>query len=331
MTQPTLRQVHVDAPLTNISVAFYQQATNFVSGQVFPNVPVMKASDKYYVWDRASFNRDEAQKRAPGTRSAQAGVNLSTKDYSVNVWALSDFVADQIAANADSPLNLEAEKARVIMQKLMIRKERDWVENFFTTGKWGTDIGGVASSPSSSETIKWSDYTNGDPIGDIRKARTDMLEATGFEANTMVVNQRVLDVLVDHPDIIDRIKYSGGVGINNPARTTMTALSQLFEIDRILVSRANVNTAAEGETEVSSFIMSSGALLAHSAPTPGLGTPSAGYTFSWNGYMGQSNGFGIATSRWRDDPIRATWVEGEMAFDHHIVAADLGIYFDAIV
>jgi hypothetical protein len=326
-----LRQVHVDAPLTNISVAFYQQASNFVAGQVFPNVPVQKQSDVYYVWDRASFNRDEAKKRAPGTRSAQAGVNLSTQNYSIDVWALSDFVADQVAANADSPLNLEAEKARVIMNKLMIRKERDWVENFFTTGKWATDIGGVDSSPSTGEVLKWSDYEGGDPIGDIRKARTDMLEATGYEVNTMVLNQRVMDALVDHPDIIDRIKYSGGVGNQNPARTTSQALSQLFEIDRILVSKANVNAAAEGDAEDANFIMSSGALLCHSAPTPGLGTPSAGYTFSWNGYMGQTNGFGIATSRWREDPIRATWVEGEMAFDHHIVAQDLGIYFNAIV
>ena len=69
MPQPTPNAVHVDAPLTQISVAFLQDANNFIAGQVFPTISVAKQSDRYYTYDRGFFNRDEMEVRAPGTES----------------------------------------------------------------------------------------------------------------------------------------------------------------------------------------------------------------------------------------------------------------------
>ncbi len=46
---PTQTDVHVNQPLTNISVAFMQSDAGFVARKVFPVVPVAKQSDRYYV------------------------------------------------------------------------------------------------------------------------------------------------------------------------------------------------------------------------------------------------------------------------------------------
>ena len=331
MSQPTARAVHVDQPLTNISIAYLQNAANFVAGQVFPNLPVQKQSDLYYVFDRGYFNRDEAKKRAPGTEAAKVGFDLDTASYFADVWAVKHGIPDQIAANADAVLNLERAAAELVTHKMLIRREKDWAANYFTTGVWGTDISGVAASPGTDEVVQWSDQTSGDPIANIRSAKTDIMESTGFMPNTMVMSQRVLDALVDHPDIVDRIKYSGGVGNTNPAVTTEQALSQLFGIPRLLVMRGVENTAAEGDSNVHSFIGGKNALLTYAAPTPGIMTPSAGYSFSWQGYLGQTNTFGMATKRRYRDELETTEVEGAMSFDHKLVAADLGYYFSGIV
>ena len=40
MPQPTSSDVHVDAILTNISVAYIQQQGAFIANRVFPSVPV---------------------------------------------------------------------------------------------------------------------------------------------------------------------------------------------------------------------------------------------------------------------------------------------------
>jgi hypothetical protein len=331
MTQPTARAVHTDQPLTNISVAFLQNASNFVASRVFPNIRVQKQSDVYYTYDRGFFNRNQAKLRAPATEAAIAGFGLSTDNYRADVVALKTQLAWQVEANADAPVQLERANTELLLHQMLIQKEVDWATKYFGSGIWGTNYAGVASSPGTGEVVQWSDQTSGDPISNIRTAKTDMMEATGFMPNTGVMSQRVVDELLDHPDIVDRIKYSGGVGNQNPAMASEQTLAQLFGLERILVMRAIQNTAAEGDANAHSFIGGKNALLAYVAPTPGLMTPTAGYTFTWSGYQGGGNEFGVTTSRREDDKIKATEVEAEMAYTHKLVASDLGVMFNDIV
>ena len=331
MTQPTARAVHVDQPLTNISVAFLQNPANFIASRVFPNIRVQKRSDVFYTYDRGYFNRNEARVRAPATEAAIAGFGLSTDSYMAKVVALKTQLAWQVEANADTPVQLERANTELLLHKMLIEKEVDWATNYFATSKWTTEYTGVAATPGTNEIVQWSDATSSDPIGDVRSARTDMMESTGYMPNTFVMSQRVMDALVDHPDIVDRIKYSGGVGNQNPARTTAEALAQLFEVDRILVMRAIRNTAAEGDTNAHSFIGGKNALLTFVPPTPGLMTPSAGYTFTWSGYQGGGNEFGVSISRREDDKIKATEIEAEMAYVHKQVSSDLAVFWNGVV
>ena len=46
----TGRDLHIDVPLTNLSVGFPTQET--LAGKIFPTVPVAKESDKFYTWPR---------------------------------------------------------------------------------------------------------------------------------------------------------------------------------------------------------------------------------------------------------------------------------------
>lgn len=328
MTQPTARAVHIDQPLTNISIAFLQNANNFIASRVFPNIPVQKQSDVYFRYDRGFFNRNEARLRGPATEAAIAGFGIDTDNYAAKVVALKTQLAWQVMANADTPLQLERANTELLLHKMLIEKEVDWVSKFFTTGIWGTNYTGGTGT---NDTVRWTDQTSGDPIGDIRKARTDVLERTGFMANTLVLNQNVMDAIVDHPDVVDRVKYSGGVGNTNPARVSEAAVAQVMEVDRILVTRAIQNTAAEGDTAAHAFIGGKNALLCYVPPSPGLMTPSAGYTFTWSGYQGASNEFGVSVARRERELIKATEVEAEMAYVHKLVAADLGAFFSGIV
>ena len=50
MPQPYSGQVHVDRPLTNISVAYLQNDNDYIADKVFPVVPVMKQSDRFFVY-----------------------------------------------------------------------------------------------------------------------------------------------------------------------------------------------------------------------------------------------------------------------------------------
>lgn len=324
MPQPTKTQVHIDAVLTNISVAYLQNADSFIADKVFPVVPVEKQSDKYFTYDKNDWLRDEAQLRADGTESAGSGYNIATSTYSCDVWAMHKDVGDQTRANADAPINVDREAAEFVTHRLLLRKEIQFVSDFMATSVWGTDITGVASNPSSGQTVQWSDYTNSDPISDIEDGKAGILSVTGLEANTLVLGYDVFRSLKNHPDIVDRIKYTSSQTV------TADMLARMFEVDRVLVSKSVKATNKEGAAGAYAFTTGKTALLAHVAPNPGLLTPSAGYTFAWTG-VSQGMGATIGTSSFRMDALKATRIEGEVAFDNKVVGSDLGYFFTSIV
>ena len=328
MSTPTRSDVHVNRPLTNISIAFIQNAANFVAARVFPNVPVQKQSDEFFTYDRGSFNRDEMKQRAPGAESAGGGYEISTDTYAAKVYAFHKDVADQIRNNADSPLALDREASIYVTQKALLKREKLWSSAYFGTGVWTTDVTGVASSVGTGEVLQWNDASS-TPIEDVAEGKEAILESTGFEPNTMVIGYPVWKSLKNHPDIIDRIKYNAGSG-DAPAMVTQRGVAALFEVDRLFVMKGIENTATEGATAAHSFIGGKKALLCHSAMSPGLMTPSAGYTFSWTGHVG-AGPEGNAISRFRLDRIKSDRIEIEMAFDQKKVAADLGYFWDSIV
>jgi hypothetical protein len=325
MPQPTLNDVHVDAILTNISVAYMQNRDNFIADKVFPVIPVDKKSDKFFTYTKNDWFRDEAQRRAPATESAGGGYNLSTDTYSADVWAFHKDVPDQIVANADAPLNPLREAAEFVTHRLLLRREIQFVTDFMTSGVWGTTIAGTAGTATAGTfATQWSNYTSSDPIEDIEAGKATILSNTGMEANTLVLGYDVFRQLKNHPDLVDRIKYTSSQTI------TADMIAAMFDIPRVIVSKAIKATNLEGATGAYSFATGKTALLCHVAPQPGLMTPSAGYTFSWTGVSG---GLGqvIGTSQFRMDSIRASRVEAEMAFDNKIIGSDLGYFFNSIV
>jgi len=324
MPQPNINSVHVDAILTNISVAYLQNQDNFIADKVFPVIPVDKKSDKFFTYTKNDWFRDEAQRRAGGTESAGGGYGLSTDSYTADVFAFHKDVDDQTLYNADAPLNPLREATEFVTRRLMLRKEIQWNTDFFAGSIWGNDYDGVAGTPSTNEVKQWSDYAASDPIDDIEDAKAGILSTTGMEANTLVLGYDVFRALKNHPDIVDRIKYTSSQTV------TADMLAAMFDVPRVIISKAVKATNNEGATAAYSFTSGKKALLCHVAPTPGLLTPSAGYSFSWTGVSG-GLGATVGTSQFRMESLKADRIEAEMAFDNKVIASDLGWFWDSIV
>lgn len=318
MAQPSAQDVHVDAVLSNISVAYIQSQDTFIASKVFPVVPVNKQTDKYYTYTKNDWFRDEAKRRGDASESAGSGFNLSTDTYSCDVWAFHKDVGDQARKNQDAAINLDRDATQFVTQRLLMRQEVQWVTDYFGTGIWGTDVVGNVNF------TYWSDYAASDPIGDIETGKRAILAVTGFMPNTLVIGYDVFVKLQHHPDIVDRYKYTSSQVI------TADMLARLFGVDRILVAQGVKATNLEGETAAYSFIHGKNALLCYVNPNPGLLAPSAGYLFAWSGISG-GLGTNVGISRFRMDHLKADRIEGEVAFDDKVVATDLGYFFSLAV
>jgi hypothetical protein len=293
-----------------------QNTANFIAPRVFPVVPVQKQSDLYFKYTKNDWFRDEAQIRADATESAGSGYGLGTDSYFCDVYALHKDIGGQTMANADAPLNLERDATEFVTQRLQLRQEIQWAADYFKTGVWGT-----STTPAN----LWSDYSNSDPIGDIEVGKTTVLQNTGFMPNTLTIGYQVFTALKNHPDIVDRYKYTSADVI------TEEMLAALFGVDRLLVARGIKATNAQGQSEAYSFIQGKHALLTYSPAAPSLLAPSAGYTFMWQGVSeGLGQNIGV-----KNIPMphlnNAQRIEGQIAFDNKVVATDLGYMFVSVV
>jgi len=320
--QPTSSAVHVNAPLTNISVAYIQSQEDFIADKVFPLVPVDKQTDIYWTYTKNDWFRDEAKQRGPAAESAGGGYNLdSTATYSCKVYAFHKDIPDQVRANCDAAIDVDRDATMFISQRLLIRREKIWADNYFAINKWGKDYTGVAAGAvAGTSFIQWSDYSSSDPVGDIKTGRMYIKGITGYKPNTLVLAEEVFESLKNHPDIIDRYKYTSSQVV------TIDMLARLFEVQRILIAGGIYSATAElAATPTYSWIMSKGALLVYAAPSPSLMTPSGGYTFAWSGLSGL--GYATSIKNFRMEHLECDRVEGESAFDCKLVASDMGVFF----
>lgn len=331
MPNPVQSDLHINAPLTNVSIAYMQKADAFIATKVFPRVPVQKQSDVYWKYTKSDWRRTDVQKRAPGTESAGIGWKVDTDSYFAHPYAVHKDIDDQVRSNADSNWNLDRDSTTFVTNQLLLKRDLDWANTYFKTGVWGLDKTGVASAPTGNQFLQWNDPAS-DPIADFALAQLNFIESTGFKPNKLVIGAKVLSQLKQHPDIIDRIKYTQR-GI-----VTTDLLATLFDVDQVMVcyaSSTNVAEQPDGRLQDTAatyayIVNPKAALLCYAPGSPSVMTPSAGYTFTWNGYTG-GNGQGIRIKNFRMEHLEVDRIEGTMTYDMKVVSNDMGIFWASAV
>jgi hypothetical protein len=321
MPQPTRSEVHVNRPLTNISIAYIQRAQDFIADKVFPIVPVMKQSDRYFVYTKDFWFRTQAQKRAPASESAGGGFKVdNTPSYFCDVFAVHQDVDDQTRANADQPLDMDRDATLFVTQQLLLRREISFTTQFMALGVWQGFISGggpVDFQPNVNGKGYW-DATNSDPMSDVDVLKRSIKSQTGFRPQTFVVADDVFTALRNNPQVLDRIKYTQR-GI-----VSEELLAMLFGVEKFLVADAVLNSAQENQTGSFDFLVKNIALLVYANPAPSIMQPSGGYIFSWQGLFG-AGAQGNRIKSFRMEQLEADRIEGEMAYAMKLVGADLGV------
>jgi hypothetical protein len=326
MPNPTQADLHVNVPLTNVSIAYMQSPNAFVADKVFPPVPVQKQSDLYWKYSKSDYRRTDVQKRAPGTETPGVGWNNTTDQYYCEVFGVHKDIDDQERANADSNFNLEREATEFITNQHLLKRDIDWAAAYFVSGVWGTQYTGVAGTAGANQFTQW-DQSTSDPIGFVSQLFIAFRQLTGFAPNICVMGAYVMAALKQHPDIIDRIKYTQR-GI-----VTEDLIATLFDVDELYVSYATQTTGpqindavAQDAAATYSFINDGlSVLFAYAPRTPSLQSPSAGYMFKWRGLLG-GGGSGIRTKRYRMEHLSSDRIEAEQSYTMKVVCPDMGAF-----
>jgi hypothetical protein len=302
---------------------------DFVGDLVFPRVPVDRQSFPYLIFDRSDQRLTEVTRRAPGGTPQSIRMTWTEDTYFAHDHALKAEIPDELAIYAAGlNFNLKQKSIQRLINKLQLDREVQ-IANLVTN---------TANMPNHldlSTTHPWDDYITlgtsyaSHPIVDVDNAK-EVVRQSGVKANQMIISDPTFVALRNHPDIIERFKYTtlgqagGSIGTSE--------LSSVFGLP-VTVASGIVLSAAN----VGSWIWGATCVLAYSQPDPTMMDVSMGKTFVWSAAPGgktpdggtfpSTDGYSVV--EWRDPDLstKKDWGAGSWYYALKITATETGFLF----
>ena len=314
--------------LTNMSQAYFTQPGDFVAPSIFPICPVATSSGFYYTFDKADLARDNVQRKPPFGKVTPAIMGLGENQYGCKVDQVIIGI-DQIAmlnyqrTHAPGVADPRRAKVRFANEQMSLHLDILFAKGFFKTGVWKDEWTGVASQASGKQFLKFNDE-NFDPVHFFDERRRDVKRRGRRTPNRLALGYDAYLSLKEHPDIVERVKYTGSTA--NPAIVTLQALAQILGFEQVKVLESTYNVAAPGEEADMQFICdSNAALMCYATNSPQIDEPSAGYIFTWD-MLG--NGSYTAMDQYEgENGTHSEFIEGLISTDMRKTADDLAIFF----
>lgn len=268
--------------IKNASLAYRNE--DYICEKVFPIIPVKKETGKIASYSMDNLRVVEAL-RSIGSQTNEVGHTVTIGDhYVLAERALKELVPDEHVDQADTPIRPKIDAVENLTDRIMVIKEKLLGDVLSSTAT-------VTQNTTLSGTSQWSDYANSDPIGDVKTGANEIRKSTGKKPNTLILAYDTWQQLVDHPDVVDRVKYTQRADVD----AMNSALARVFNVRRIWIGDAQYNSAAEGSTDSLTDIWSKIGVVAYIEDRPTLKSRSVGFTYqmkapreidSWRGSEG---------------------------------------------
>jgi len=314
--------------LTNMAMAYFQNASSYVAKTIFPVCPVQLSNANYYVFDKASLLRDNVSKKPQFGKVSPAQMGIFDQSYNCMVNQVIVGI-DQInalnyqRANAPSAVDPKRSKIKFIADQMNLHQDILFAEKFFKPGAWSNEwTGGAAHNPASKTFIKFTSESC-DPVNLFDTLCTEIEENTGRRPNRLGLGKEAYNALKCNPGVVERVKFGGSTA--NPATVNERVLAELFGLDKVVVMSSVYNKAGVGAEADMEFICNpNSAILAYATDTPAIDEPSAGYIFTWD-MLGDGQYMPVVQYE-GENGTHTEFIEGLFAADMKKTADDLAIF-----
>lgn len=274
MPSQTVGNVHVNVPLTNLARLYRPDLNGFIADQVCPYIDVEFESNVYYVFDQGPFFATDVDDLVPDRQEPrEVEYAHSTDTYTTQRRELAWSISDRERKNADSGLNLETNKQRGTLGRLLLKREVR-VAGLLrkTTNGGGLTLGANAAA-------NWGTSGTTTIESDIITGQEAIRQLIGIKPNVMVVPAAVAAKMNQNAQIRDWLKYNVFTPNANPLSQQYPLLPDVFFGMRVLTPAMLQNTAIEGQTAAYSDVWATHVRLLYVTDGPALESPSAAYTF----------------------------------------------------
>jgi hypothetical protein len=264
--------------LSNLAVRY--QNRGYIAEQIFRTVPVELDVGTYSVYDDDVVFRLFETTMSHLASANEIDISLTRAQFTLEEHALKVWV-DPLEVRQAGPEPVRAAKVDALMNSHKLKLE-DRVATIMadaTVFTYGETLAGAAQFS--------------DPTSDPRVKIQNVMGAMLASPNVAVMSLYTKNVLLNHPRLIEAIKYTQG-GI-----ATEDTLARYLGVERILVGEAYKNTAKKGQAQNLQPVWGKHIWLLYTPPgqpTGLMNAPAAGYLPVWN-----KGGRGLwRTYTWRD-------------------------------
>ena len=312
------RDLHIDAVLSNIMVG--RKPVGFVADQLVPIVNVGKQSNVYFKsqYKEQLMHQVNLTTRAKGAESREVYFTVSSDTYYAKNYALGTRWFQEDVVNADDPIRLRERSATLVTNRLLVDYEYRVAA-----------LAGVAANISTLTHVAtaWSNTTGSRIVDDVATQLEAFRTQNTVKANVMVIPEEVATYVRRNDQVRDFLFGDRG-GIASEQQ-----LASLFNVERVLVPSARVNTFGPGESMVGT--------VAHAAVWPSK---------VFFAHVGALNGDQVDTwisaFRWTDPSFGVPWairafdydsktrsqkIEAQYYQDEKIVSAELCFGIDSVI
>ncbi len=299
---------YVDPVLTNLSQKWTNDSEDFIAEKLFPVIEVPKPSGKYWAYNKDNLKAGgtNIDLRTGRSKTAEVTFGKSLKDFGpLQEHALKDFITRDEMQFVDSPLDIESDSVDNLNEVMLLAQE-------ISLATMLRDTGIITNNVTLSGTSQWNDYTNSDPFVTI-KARVIALRNSAFKKpNTIAFGWDVWLQLVDHPKLLERIKY------NRDGVITTADIVKLFSpygITQVFVGGAMYDSTVEGQTGTPTSVWGKDVIIGYVTPRANLRTVNGGYTLRLRD--------GKKVDKWDEADPEGEYVRNRDYYDQMLFASEL--------
>jgi hypothetical protein len=273
-----------------------------VATKIMPRMPVELIQGTYYKFDKSFFDIKN-DVRQPGDRANEVQRGWILEPYFCVCHSLAEVLPDEIAANADTVIGLEAD----IVERL---KQLVW--NRYEVTVLGD--GGIVTDPGNNiynNTLNLTNLQTADPRNAVNLAINAIEEAAGVSPNMIVMNPKIARRIMATDQYREEAKYV--VDIRNEGGAGDLP-SQFYGLEAAY-AQSLVNTANRGEPANLQRVLTDKIWIGHVSKSGSFfKTLTYGFTFEYR----------EASRSWYDESRQSTYYQYDWMYDGKVVAKECG-------
>lgn len=313
-------QIYIPQALTNMSQQYRNPDDAFIQDTLAPVLMVERKTGKYAYYTKSNLRIPTNDKRTGKQKTPETDMNVEWKSYdTLQEHALKEGLEKDVLEQYLNPLDPMMDATRNIMDKMQLRREYD-----LATTLSNTSVVTQYSSPS----VQWNASTGaGSPIIDISTAVSTMLINGLRTPNTIAMGWQVWLQLANHPDFIDRVKYSQLGMLTTELFADIISRASGIQITKVVIGKAVYDSSAEqvppAGTTSNGFIWGKHLWLAYVTPNPSLREVNGMYTFVLRN--------GRYVDGWPTLDRKTTWIRVNDYYNQFLVGPEAFYFLQNVV